>query len=86
MACALPVIGVNHGGPATIVDDPETGWLVPPDDVDAFAAAMVEAVNDPPGRRRRGERARDEVLGKYTWAQIGSDLGALVGELSPVPS
>ena len=86
MACALPVIGVNHGGPATIVDDPETGWLVPPDDVDAFAEAMVEAVNDPPGRRLRGERAREEVLGKYTWAQIGSDLGALVGELSPVPS
>jgi glycosyltransferase involved in cell wall biosynthesis len=84
MACGLPVIGVDSGGPATIVDDPETGWLVPPDDVEALAAAIVQAVNDGPARRRRGERAREEVLGKYTWAQIGSDLGALVGELSAV--
>ncbi len=85
MACGLPVIAVDRGGPATIVDDPGTGWLVPPDDVEALAGAMVEAVNDVPGRRLRGERAREEVLGRYTWAQIGSDLAVLAGELSQVP-
>jgi glycosyltransferase involved in cell wall biosynthesis len=85
MACRLPVVAVARGGPATIVDDPETGWLVPPDDVEALAAAMVEAVNDADGRRVRGERARDEVMATYTWNQIGLDLAALVGELSAVP-
>lgn len=84
MACGLPVVAVDRGGPATIVDDPRTGWLVEPDDVEALAAAMVEAVNDPEGRRLRGERARDEVVATYTWNQIGLDLAALAGELTAV--
>jgi glycosyltransferase involved in cell wall biosynthesis len=84
MACGLPVIAVDRGGPATIVDDPETGWLVEPDDVEALATAMVAAVNDAPARRLRGERAREEVVATYTWNQIGLDLAALAGELCAV--
>src|SRR5207248_1699853 len=41
MACGLPVIAVNNHGPATIVDDGETGLLVPPDDEDAMCEALV---------------------------------------------
>ncbi len=82
MACALPAIAVNRGGPAAIVDDPRTGWLVPPDDAGALAAAMVEAVNDAPGRRRRGQNARAAVEGRYAWRQIGLDLNDLAGEVS----
>ncbi len=76
MACGLPAIAVDRGGPSVIVDDPRTGWLVPPDDLGALADAMVEAVADAPGRRRRGRSARDEVAGRYTWRQIGLDLVA----------
>jgi glycosyltransferase involved in cell wall biosynthesis len=84
MACGLPVVAVDRGGPATIVADPRTGWLVEPDDVEALAAAMVEAVNDPAGRRLRGERAREEMIATYTWNQIGLDLAALADELAAV--
>jgi glycosyltransferase involved in cell wall biosynthesis len=84
MACGLPVVAVDRGGPAAIVDDPRTGWLVEPDDVEALVAAMVEAVNDPEGRRLRGERAREEVVATYTWNQIGLDLAALADELAAV--
>jgi glycosyltransferase involved in cell wall biosynthesis len=80
MACELPVIAVDRGGPAAIVDDPGTGWLVAPDDVGALAEAMVEAVGDAPGRRRRGRRARGEVVDRYTWRQIGLDLVAVAGD------
>jgi hypothetical protein len=41
---------------------------------------MVEAVDDAPGRRRRGQRARDEVVDRYTWRQIGLDLVAVAGD------
>jgi glycosyltransferase involved in cell wall biosynthesis len=78
MACGLPVIAVDRGGPASIVDDPATGWLVEPDDRAALAAAMAAAVNDDADRRRRGERARDEALAHYSWSQIGSELADLV--------
>ena len=45
-------------GPADIVDHGETGWLVEPDDVDGLANALVEAVNRPQERRRRGADGR----------------------------
>lgn len=78
MACGLPVIAVNRGGPASIVDDPATGWLVEPDDPAALAAAMVEAVNDETDRRRRGERAREKAVAHYSWEQIGAELKNLL--------
>lgn len=80
MACGLPVIAVDRGGPAAIVDDPETGWLVAPDDVGALADAMVEAVEDAPDRRARGRRAREEAADRYTWHQIGLDLVQVAGD------
>jgi len=84
MACELPVIAVDRAGPAEIVDDPDTGWLVPPDDGDALAEAMVEAVNEPGDRRLRGQRARGEVVGRYAWQQIGLELSEVVDEFSTV--
>ena len=85
MACELPAIAVDRAGPAAIVDDPDTGWLVPPDDRDALAAAMVAAVNDPADRRLRGRRARGEVVGRYAWERIGDELTAVAEELCGVP-
>jgi glycosyltransferase involved in cell wall biosynthesis len=86
MACGLPVIAVDRGGPAAIVEDPATGCLVEPDDPDALAAAMVVAVNDGADRRRRGERAREEALAHYSWAQIGAELVELVRAVAAAPS
>jgi glycosyltransferase involved in cell wall biosynthesis len=77
MACGLPAIAVDRGGPASIVDDPETGWLVEPDDAAGLAAAMVAAVNDGAERNRRGRRAREEALAHYSWDHLGTELAAL---------
>jgi glycosyltransferase involved in cell wall biosynthesis len=85
MACGLPVIAVDRGGPARIVEDPETGWLVEPDDVGALAAEIVAAVEDGPGRRRRGERGRERAVEHYSWAGIGSKLAEVVLDAAAVP-
>jgi glycosyltransferase involved in cell wall biosynthesis len=84
MACELPVVAIDRGGPAEIVDDPETGWLVSPDDAEGLAEALVEAVNEPDDRRLRGQRAREEVVDRYGWQQIGRELSEAVAELSTV--
>jgi glycosyltransferase involved in cell wall biosynthesis len=78
MACGLPVIAVNRGGPATIVEDPETGWLVEPDDVESLAAAIVAAVNDADERRKRGNGGRRHVVAHYSWSHLGAELAELV--------
>jgi glycosyltransferase involved in cell wall biosynthesis len=84
MACGMPVVAVDRGGPAAIVDDPEDGWLVEPD-VDSLAGAIVAAVEDEAGRRQRARRARAKALERYSWSRIGTELaeeirsGARVG-------
>ena len=40
MACGVPVIAYRRGGPAEIVIDGETGFLVEPDDIDGLVTAV----------------------------------------------
>jgi glycosyltransferase involved in cell wall biosynthesis len=70
MACGLPAIAVDAHGPGQIVDHGATGWLVEPDDEEALADVLVEAVNDSGERRRRGEAARDVVRDLYSWPAL----------------
>ncbi|MFL5887010.1 MAG: glycosyltransferase family 4 protein, partial [Thermoleophilaceae bacterium] len=70
MACGLAAIAVDAHGPATIVDDGDTGWLVPPDDEDAMVEALVAAVNDGDERRRRGDAAYEVARSRYSWPAL----------------
>jgi glycosyltransferase involved in cell wall biosynthesis len=70
MACGLPPIAVDAFGPADIVAHGETGWLVEPDDVAGLANALVEAVNRPGERRRRGAAARIDAAERYAWPAL----------------
>jgi len=78
MACERPPIAVDAAGPASIVADGETGWLVPPEDAGALATAILAAVEDPAERRRRGRNARAVALERYSWEPIGSKTAALL--------
>lgn len=90
MACEVPAIAVDRGGPSDIVEHNETGWLIPPDDREALEEALVEVVNDRAQRQRVGRAARAEALECYAWSQIGAQLAAIVREatgrpVSPAP-
>lgn len=78
MACELPAIAVDHGGPADILDDGETGWLIAADDRPALIEAMVAAVNDRGERLRIGKAAREEAIRSYAWEPIGARLAEVV--------
>src|SRR4051794_12984111 len=70
MACGLPAIAVDASGPAEIIDHGETGWLVEPDDVSSLANALVEVVNRPSERRRRGSNAARVAHARYAWPAL----------------
>ena len=55
MACGLAVVAAVATGTTTLVRDGETGTLVEPGDVDAFADALEAYVRDPELRRKHGE-------------------------------
>jgi glycosyltransferase involved in cell wall biosynthesis len=46
MALGLPVVGAEVGGIPAVVAEGETGWLVPPGDSLALAAALIELARD----------------------------------------
>ncbi|MEX1106209.1 MAG: glycosyltransferase [Ilumatobacteraceae bacterium] len=75
MACGVPVIAYRRGGPAEVVVDGETGFLVEPDDVDAAAAAV--------GRLSELDRARcrRRVEERYSTVALAARVEAWLGEL-----
>jgi glycosyltransferase involved in cell wall biosynthesis len=77
MACGLPAIAVDAHGPADIVDHGRTGWLVEPDDVQGMTNALVEAVNRPAERRRRGAAAAADVAERYAWPSLAHEVAGL---------
>ncbi len=66
MATALPVIATRVGGNAELVDDGLTGELVPPDDVDALAQALVRMATDPARAAAMGRAGRAEVERRFS--------------------
>ena len=80
MACELPCVAVDRFGPAHIVRDGETGWLVEPDDVDGLADALVEVVNDGAERRRRGRLARRDARERFSWPALAAELANVLEE------
>jgi UDP-glucose:tetrahydrobiopterin glucosyltransferase len=66
MATGVPVITYDRGGPAEIVIDGETGFVVPADDIDAMVAAVgrVAEIERIACRRRVEECFSAEALAK----------------------
>jgi glycosyltransferase involved in cell wall biosynthesis len=51
-AAGRPVAASRRGGLAEIVREPEDGWLLPPDDVEAWTALFAKLADDPSIARR----------------------------------
>lgn len=70
MACGAPVVATRVGGIPELVDDGETGLLVPPSDEHALAAALIALLGDPARRERMGKCAREKAVAKFALEKI----------------
>lgn len=66
MAAGVPVVAARATGAVDLVADGETGFLVPPRDVEAYADAIARIAADGDLRRRMGEAAHARAAG-YRW-------------------
>jgi glycosyltransferase involved in cell wall biosynthesis len=77
MASAVPVVAVNYGGPAEIVDD-EVGRLLPADGPEPLIASLAdtlrEVVRNPEDWRARGETGRRRAEQTYGWDAKVSEM------------
>ena len=84
MACGLPVIATNSGGPPSFVNtDPErpSGWLVTPDDAGDLAIALIEAATEAESRTERGQNARRTVVEGFDWLRIAERVEGIYREI-----
>jgi starch synthase len=65
-----PVVVTDVGSIPEIVDDGKTGFVVPPADPDALAAAIVRILSDPVLRRQMGENAYRKLKTDLAWDGI----------------
>ncbi len=66
MACETPVVATDVGGLPEVVEDGESGFLLPLGDVDSMAARTIEILSDPALRARMGKRGRAIAEQKFS--------------------
>jgi glycosyltransferase involved in cell wall biosynthesis len=66
MALGVPILSTRVSAIPEVVIDGETGWLVPPRDPDAIAAALRKALSDPALLRARGDNGRRRLETEFT--------------------
>ncbi|MFK3890140.1 glycosyltransferase family 4 protein [Sphingomonas sp. NPDC079357] len=57
MAAGVPVVAARATGAVDLLQDGRTGFLVPPEDLDGYAAAIARLISDPALRAEMGEAA-----------------------------
>jgi glycosyltransferase involved in cell wall biosynthesis len=67
MSCEKPTVATDVGGIPELILDGETGLLVPPQDSDAIAQAVLRLLSDRDLRHRMGIRGRERVEKFFTW-------------------
>lgn len=81
-AMGRPVIATDHGGARETIVDGDTGWLVPPSDPSAMAAALIEALSLTPDERQRlAARSRAHVAAHFSTAAMCAAEIAVYEEL-----
>jgi sugar transferase (PEP-CTERM/EpsH1 system associated) len=81
MACGLPVVASRVGGIPEVVDDGVQGLLVPVDDVEELARALVRYAGDAAMRARHGAAGRTRVEERFSMRAMLSAYGTLYDEL-----
>lgn len=80
MASRLPVVSTRLSGIPELVEDGQSGLLVPPADEAALADALTALCLDPGLRRRMGERGREKVAAEFELGASAARLRELFDE------
>ena len=81
LAASRPVVSTDVGGVSDVVVEGRSGFLVGPEDVEAFADRLVRLAGDPGLRRVMGETGRADVLDRYSVPRLVDDVDRLYRDL-----
>jgi glycosyltransferase involved in cell wall biosynthesis len=80
-AAGLAVIASRVGGLTDIVQDGETGFLIPPGDGDSLAERLARLVKDPSLRQRFGRAARARAEARFDARKNAARLANILQEV-----
>ena len=77
-ASAIPVVAGDSGGVRSAVRDGETGFVIPPEDVDAAAHAVLRLLRTPSLALGMGAAGRTAVESHYNWNRVAVETRKFV--------
>ena len=83
MAAGRPVVAWDLAGPSEILDNGETGILVSPYEVEAFAGSIIELLRNREKLESMGERGRAVARERFHRSRTASEVQAIYRELCP---
>ncbi|MBW4578144.1 MAG: glycosyltransferase [Tildeniella nuda ZEHNDER 1965/U140] len=78
MLCGRPVIASASGGAVELIESSVTGWLVPPGDVKALAAAIAHCQANPAATQAIAKAAQVEAIDRFDLKQIRQQIDQLL--------
>jgi glycosyltransferase involved in cell wall biosynthesis len=88
MASEIPVVATSISGIPELVQDEETGWLVPPESASSIAKALNSIYTEPEEARRRAQKGRQLVINEFELIANTKKLSYLFSQfsMSPLPA
>lgn len=79
--CGTPAVVTAGSGLREAVENDTTGCVVPDNDHEAVATAVVRLLADPASKQRMGKAARSRALEDFTWSRVVGRYTAMIDEL-----
>lgn len=73
MAAGKPIVTCNIPGYRTVMADGQEGLMVPPEDEEALAQALIRLLRDPAARQVMGQRGRAKAQA-YAWERVSEQV------------
>ena len=74
LAVGIPAIGYKLDGTPEVVLNGETGFVTPPQDVDAVVRYSSQLLGDSALRKQMGEKGRELVVERFAWRRMADIL------------
>jgi starch synthase len=82
MACGAAVVAARVGGIPEVVEDGQTGILVPPGDPLPLADAVNTLIGRPELAAELGARGRERAVREFSWAAVAAETAQLYASLA----
>ena len=82
MACGACVVASNVGGLAEMIQEGESGFLVPPANASFLAQTIIDLLSRPEERKRVGQNARQQAVAQFNTERITEQIVEFFIEVS----